>query len=301
MPIPSLMVASLPSRWRGVRRLSSISSELMICGSTWRPRRGDGGSPLSENTYRMAIVGGLTPALGFSAHLPENRGGVAHCRAALSIEQWFADHRGDRVRLILFCVAGCPKGTAWSSDAGAFERRPRRRQNFSGNGAALEKVPASMASRAMSNAVDALVASTPVTNCQIFLRPVMRGLPLDRKILARHLPGPCSKASTKNPRYSMRPARISTVSGYDTGVSEGLRQTGENEVLSWALVSWRRSRPAKWPTSNFAYNNSPDEYHGSQHGRCRSGNDRGRCRLSDRFGNVCRCRRPRRGSGARHV
>jgi hypothetical protein len=35
----------------------------------------------------MAIVGGLTPALGFSAHLPENRGAVAHCRAALSIEQ----------------------------------------------------------------------------------------------------------------------------------------------------------------------------------------------------------------------
>jgi hypothetical protein len=59
----------------------------MICGSTWRPRLGVGGSLLSENTYRMAIVGGLTPALGFSAHLPENRDGVAHCRAALSIEQ----------------------------------------------------------------------------------------------------------------------------------------------------------------------------------------------------------------------
>ena len=96
-----------------------------------------------------------------------------------------------------------------------------------------------MASRAISRAAGAVVASMPVTNCQILLRPVMRGFPLDRIILARHLPGSCSKASTTNPRYSMRPRRISTVSGYDTGVSEGLRQTGKNEVLSWARVSQR--------------------------------------------------------------
>jgi hypothetical protein len=48
-----------------------------------------------------------------------------------------------------------------SSSVGAFERRPRRRQNFSGNGAAHEKVPASMASRAVSKAADAVVASMP--------------------------------------------------------------------------------------------------------------------------------------------
>jgi hypothetical protein len=106
---------------------------------------------------------------------------------------------------MLFGVARRTEDTAGSSDGGAFSRRPRRRQNFSGNGAAHEKVPASMASRAISRAAYAVVASTPVTNCQILLRPVIRGLPLDRKILARHLPGPCSKASTTKPRYSMRP------------------------------------------------------------------------------------------------
>jgi hypothetical protein len=151
----------------------------------------------------------------------------------------FADHLCGRIRATRFCVAGFAEGTAWPSNVCPLECLPRRRQNFSGNGAADEKVSASMASRAISRAAGAVVASMPVTNCQILLRPVMRGFPLDRIILARHLPGSCSKASTTNPRYSMRPRRISTVSGYDTGVSEGLRQTGKNEVLSWARVSQR--------------------------------------------------------------
>jgi hypothetical protein len=170
-----------------------------------------------ENTYRMAIVGGLTPALGFSAHLPENRGEGFIAGAVLTIGQRRPDHLRGRVRATRFCVAGIAEGMAslaegmaslaegTASNVCACERRPRRRQNFSGNGATDEKVSASMASRAISRAAGAVVASMPVTNCQILLRPVMRGLPLDRKILARHLPGFCSKASTTNPRYSMRP------------------------------------------------------------------------------------------------
>src|ERR1700722_6778744 len=73
MPIPSLIVANFPRRWRGLWRLSSISSELMIHGSKWRtaPRRWR--QPLGENTYRAAIGGGLIRTLGFSSHLPENR------------------------------------------------------------------------------------------------------------------------------------------------------------------------------------------------------------------------------------
>jgi hypothetical protein len=47
----------------------------MMHGSKWWPRLGDGDSPFSKNTYRTAIVGGLMQAVGFSAHLPENRGG----------------------------------------------------------------------------------------------------------------------------------------------------------------------------------------------------------------------------------
>lgn len=118
----------------------------------------------------------------------------------------------------------------------AHSTRLRRRQNFSGSGTADEKVPTSMASSAMSRAADAVVASAPVTNCQIFLRPVIKGLRLDREIFARHLPGSRSKASTTNPRYSMRPPpEISTAWSYGTGVSEGFRQTGKNVVLSWAL------------------------------------------------------------------
>ena len=65
---------------------------------------------------------------------------------------------------------------------------PLRRQNFLGNGE-CEKACASMASRAMSNSADAVVASTPVTNLQSLLRPVITGCPLDREIFARHLPG----------------------------------------------------------------------------------------------------------------
>lgn len=171
-----------------------------MAAAPWRWRQ-----PLSENTYRMAIVGGLTPALGFSAHLPENRGEGFIAGPVLTIgrRRPFAGHLRGRVRATRFCVAGIAEGTA--SNVCPFERRPRRRQNFSGNGAADEKVSASMASRAISRAAGAVVASMPVTNCQILLRPVMSGLPLDRKILARHLPGFCSKASTTNPRYSMRP------------------------------------------------------------------------------------------------
>src|ERR1700692_2129155 len=75
MPMPSLMVASLPRRWRGVRRLSSISSELMMHGSTWWPRLVDGHGPFGKNTYRTSIVGGLMQEFRFSAHLPENRSG----------------------------------------------------------------------------------------------------------------------------------------------------------------------------------------------------------------------------------
>ena len=76
---------------------------------------------------------------------------------------------------------------------------PSRRQNFSGSGAARANVPASIAARAISKAADAVVASTLVTKRQIFLRPVIRGLPLDRESFARHLPGFRSKASTTNP------------------------------------------------------------------------------------------------------
>jgi hypothetical protein len=147
-----------------------------------------------------------------------------------------ADHLRDRVCSPSSCKA-CAGGLAdRSSPASAFDRRPRRRQNFSGSGTADEKVPTSMASSAISRAADAVVASAPVTNCQIFLRPVISGLRLDREIFARHLPGSRSKASTTNPRYSMpTPPEIPTAWRYDTGVSEGFRQTGKNVVLSWAL------------------------------------------------------------------
>jgi hypothetical protein len=119
-----------------------------------------------------------------------------------------------------------------------FSPWPLWRQNFSGKGAARENAPASMASRARSKAAGAVAASTPVTNCQILLRPVMTGFPLERNIFARHLPASCSKASTTNPRYSMRPPpQISTVSRYDTGVSGGFRQAGNNVVLSRAVPS----------------------------------------------------------------
>jgi hypothetical protein len=86
-----------------------------------------------------------------------------------------------------------------SSNAGAFERWPRRRQRCSGKEAAREKAPASIASRAASKAADGVALSIPVINCTILLRPLTRGSPLYRRIFARHLPGSCSKARTTNP------------------------------------------------------------------------------------------------------
>src|SRR5580704_3994962 len=84
----------------------------------------------------------------------------------------------DGVRTILFLFMCCAAEMVRSSSDCAFECWRRRRQNFSGKGAAVEKVPASMASTAMSKAADAVVASIPVTNCQILLLgPVKRGRP----------------------------------------------------------------------------------------------------------------------------
>src|ERR1700722_8542271 len=57
-----------------------------------------------ETTYRMGIVGGLTPALGFSAHLPENRGEGFMARPVLT-----TGHR----RRITCAVAFAQHAFAW--------------------------------------------------------------------------------------------------------------------------------------------------------------------------------------------
>ena len=88
-----------------------------------------------------------------------------------------------------------------------------------------------MASRAMSKAAGAVDASMPVTNCQILLRPVIKGLPLDLESFARHL------TAFKRDKVSAPPPEDIAVSGYDTGVSEGFRQAGNNVALSRALLS----------------------------------------------------------------
>ena len=116
-----------------------------------------------------------------------------------------------------------------SSDAGALEPWPRRRQNFSDKVLAREKAPASIASRAASKAADAVVLSTPVINCTTRFWPVRSGFPMGRRIFARHLPGSRSNARTTNLLYSMR-ALIRNIDGTGVGhrSSRRLSANGRN-------------------------------------------------------------------------
>jgi hypothetical protein len=116
-----------------------------------------------------------------------------------------------------------------SSNAGAPERWPRRRQNFSVKVPAREKASASIASRAASKAADAVVLSTPVINCTTRFWPVRRGFPIGRRIFARHLPGSRSNARTTNLLYSMRaPARNIDGTGVGHRSNRRLSANGRN-------------------------------------------------------------------------
>jgi hypothetical protein len=92
-----------------------------------------------------------------------------------------------------------------------FECR-RSRQNFSACGLLREKELASMAATAINMASSSVVTSKPVINCSSFLPLVILiGFPSARRILARHLPGCCSNARTKNCLYCicLTPASVS--------------------------------------------------------------------------------------------
>src|ERR1700730_8333646 len=69
-----------------------------------------------ENTYRMAIVGGLTPALGFSTHLPENRGEGVIAWPILTI-----GHR----RRITYAVAFAQHAFAWQASPKGWHPSPK--------------------------------------------------------------------------------------------------------------------------------------------------------------------------------